>query len=61
MKRLHELWTETHEDERVLGSFMLAGPEGDARKLFHPTARLVWTVWAENHFEAMTAYYGYMN
>ncbi len=40
---------------------MLAGPEGDARKLFHPTARLVWTVWAENHFEAMTAYYGYMN
>lgn len=38
--------------------FCLAGPMGDgARNLLGPKARLIWTVEAESHFEAMTLYY----
>lgn len=53
---LHELWIE--EDGQT---FCLAGPMGDgARDFLGPGARLVWTVVAANHFEAMTKYYEYM-
>jgi len=39
----------------------LAGPHGDAaRALMPPDARLVWTVEASSHFEAMTLYYAHM-
>jgi hypothetical protein len=51
---LHELWQELEGAE----TFCLAGPMGDdARRLLSPGARLVWTVVAGSHFEAMTKYY----
>jgi len=54
---LHELWDEGEDGQM----FCLAGPRGDgARSLLSPTARLVWTVEAESHFEAMTRYYRHM-
>ncbi|CAN5238326.1 hypothetical protein BH18ACI2_BH18ACI2_09010 [soil metagenome] len=54
----HELW----EDSEGLNTFCLSGPLGDdARKLLGPHAKLIWTVEAGNHFEAMTAYYKFMD
>lgn len=51
---LHELWAEEDGEQTLC----LAGPMGDdARRLLGPTARLVWTVEAKSHFEAMTLYY----
>ena len=42
-------------------TFCLAGPHGDAaRRLADPDARLVWTVEAVSHFDAMTKYYEHM-
>lgn len=53
---LHELWDDPEEEGRFL--FCLSGPRGDdARALLSPAARLVWTVDAASHFDAMTAYY----
>ncbi len=58
MKLKHELWEERGGEEYT---FCLAGPRGDgARKLLSPDAKLIWTVEAESHFEAMTAYYQFM-
>jgi hypothetical protein len=55
---LHELWLEEDNEQ----TFCLAGPMGDsARALLSPNAKLVWTVEAGSHFEAMTKYYKYMN
>lgn len=54
---LHELWDEGEDGQ----TFCLAGPMGDdARASLGPTARLVWTVEAESHLEAMTAYWAHM-
>ncbi|QSA97098.1 hypothetical protein [Methylococcus sp. EFPC2] len=54
---LHELWVELENEQ----TFCLAGAQGEAaRKLLGPTARLVWSVEAGSHFEAMTQYYEYM-
>lgn len=54
---LHELW-ECVEDEGTTFTFCFAGPRGDgARKTLTPDAKLVWSVWAGSHFEAMTLYY----
>lgn len=54
---LHELWVESNQEQ----TFCLAGPMGDdARGLMRPGARLVWTVKAASHFEAMTEYYKHM-
>jgi hypothetical protein len=51
---LHELWVGSDG----LGTFCLAGPRGDdARGLLAQPAQLVWTVEADSHFDAMTAYY----
>lgn len=51
---LHELWQEVDGTE----TFCLAGPMGDgARGLMEQGAKLVWTVLAESHFDAMTKYY----
>ena len=51
---LHELWVDAEEKDMLV----LAGPMGDdARRLLKEPARLVWTVWAESHFEVMTKYY----
>ena len=39
----------------TLSSFCLAGPMGDgARARLPASAKLVWTVWARTHFEAMS-------
>jgi hypothetical protein len=55
---VHELWIESEEEQ----TFCLAGPMGDdARKARLPGARLVWTVDASSHFDAMTKYYEHMN
>jgi hypothetical protein len=54
---LHELWDEG--DGRA--TFCLAGPHGDdARAELGSDARMVWTVEAASHFEAMTLYYEHM-
>ena len=51
---LHELWV----DGEGLDTFVLAGPHGnDARLGLTQSARLIWTVEAARHFEAMTVYY----
>ncbi len=58
MKLKHELW----EDKDSGGyTLCLAGPRGeDARKTLGHKAKLIWTVEAGSHFEAMTAYYRFM-
>jgi hypothetical protein len=56
---LHELWEDGESEGRW--TFCLAGPMGDdARSQLGPQAQLVWTVEADNHIEAMTAYYAHM-
>jgi len=53
----HELWMESEQEQ----TFCLAGPQGEAaRALLSPSAKLVWTVEATSHFEAMTLHYEYM-
>ena len=60
MRLKHELWQDSDEDGGDL-TFCLAGHLGDsARKLLGPNAKLIWTVEADSHFEAMTAYYKFM-
>jgi hypothetical protein len=52
----HELWI----DPEGLETFCLAGPKGEAaRKLLPPGSKLVWTVEAGSHFEAMSKYYAH--
>ena len=59
MKLKHELW---EEKEGGGWTFCLAGPRGDgARNLLGPNPKLIWTVEAGSHFEAMTAYYKFMD
>jgi hypothetical protein len=54
---LHELWKETDGL-----AFFLAGPLGDgARERLSKAAKLIWTVEAESHFEAMTMLYEYLD
>lgn len=54
---LHELW-ECADDGGLSFTFCLAGPRGDgARRSLSVGTKLVWTVWAKSHFEAMTRYY----
>ncbi len=54
----HELWEERNGEELT---FCLAGRRGDdARKMLSPDAKLIWTVEADSHFEAMTKYYEFM-
>lgn len=53
---VHELWDDPEGEGRY--TFCLSGPHGDeARSMLSPAARLVWTVEAASHREAMTAYY----
>jgi hypothetical protein len=54
---IHELWVEGESEQ----TFCLAGPHGaEARSLLMPSARLIWSVEASSHFEAMCRYYEYM-
>jgi hypothetical protein len=58
MRLKHELWEDNGGAEYT---FCLTGPKGDgARKLLKPDAKLIWSVEAGSHFEAMTAYYKFM-
>jgi hypothetical protein len=60
MKLKHELWTDIGDDVPDY-TFCLAGAHGnDARALLSPSAKLIWTVEAGSHFEAMSAYYEFM-
>ena len=53
---LHELWDDPDSEGRY--TFCLSGRMGDgARAHLSRSARLVWTVKASSHFEAMTLYY----
>jgi hypothetical protein len=57
-KLLHELWKEVGGQG---STFCLAGPMGEgARKLLGASAKLIWSVEANSHFEAMTKYYEFM-
>jgi len=57
----HELWKDIGGEEYGELTFCLAGLHGDAaRKLLSPQAKLIWTVDADSHHEAMTAYYKFM-
>jgi hypothetical protein len=61
MKLTHELWKDVGGDEYSEYTFCLAGPRGDdARNALSPEAQLIWTVEADSHFAAMTAYYKFM-
>lgn len=54
----HELWI----DPEGLETFCFASPRGDEiRKLLPSGSKLVWTVDAGSHFEAMTKYYAYLD
>jgi hypothetical protein len=60
-KLKHELWEENVDGARTL-TFCLTGPHGDqARSMLGPDAKLIWTVEAGTHFEAMTKYYEFMD
>ena len=55
---LHELWEDPANEG--LYTFCLSGPRGnDARASLSPIARMVWTVEAPSHYEAMTLYYNH--
>ncbi|MEN2424682.1 hypothetical protein [Chromobacterium vaccinii] len=55
---LHEVWEEIDEDGQSLPGLCLAGPDGDGFKaLLGPGSRLVTTLYASSHFEAMKKYY----
>lgn len=54
----HEVW----RDAKGLPMCCLAGPDGeDARRLNGEGATLVWTFEASSHFDAMTAYYRFLD
>ncbi len=54
---LHELWIESEGEQ----TFCQVGIKGDgARKMLLPGAKLIWSVEAASHFEAMTKYYEHM-
>ncbi|MEO2219655.1 hypothetical protein ABGV49_21590 [Chromobacterium vaccinii] len=55
---LYEVWEEIDEDGQSLPGLCLAGPDGDGfRALLGPDSRLVTTLYASSHFEAMTKHY----
>jgi len=57
----HEVWSYQPPEGDRATSLCLAGPMGDdLRRLLGPTARLITTIEAASHFEAMTEYYKLM-
>ena len=58
---LHEVWEDFGDEGETLPALVCAGPRGDAaRSWLGPNARLVTTLRAHSHFEAMTLYFGLM-
>ena len=54
----HEVW----EDTEGLTTLCLADERGDdCRKLMEVGSKLIYTFYANCHYEAMTIYYEYMN
>ena len=59
---IHEIWLCPDDQGQWLPACLLAGPDGDAaRRLLEPGSRLIHTFEAASHFEAMTAYYRFMD
>jgi hypothetical protein len=57
-KLLHEVWEDFGEQGESLHSLQFAGPRGeDARRWLGPKARLIATIEAGSHYEAMTLYH----
>jgi hypothetical protein len=57
----HELWKDIGGEQYSEYTFCLSGPRGDdARRSLSPHAKLIWTVEADSHFAAITAYYEFM-
>ena len=57
----HELWKDIGGEKYSYYTFSLAGPRGNgARQSLSPDAQLIWSVEADSHFTAMTAYYKFM-
>ena len=57
-----ELWKDIGGEKYSEYTFCLAGTRGnDARSSLSPDAKLIWTVEADSHFAAMTAYYKFMD
>ncbi len=60
-KLLLEVWQDFGNEGESLPALLTAGPRGEAaRRLLGPKARLLTTIEASSHFEAMTIYYGLM-
>jgi hypothetical protein len=58
---LLEVWENIGESGESLPALLYAGPLGDdSRRLLGPKARLLTSIWAGSHFEAMTVYYRLM-
>ena len=58
---LHEVWEELEDAGGPTITLLLAGPGGEAvRRMLGPSARLITTIRAGNHVEAMTLYYRLM-
>jgi hypothetical protein len=54
----HEVW----KDLEGLTTLCLADERGDGcRELLEPESKLIYSFYAENHYEAMTIYYKFMN
>ena len=54
----HEVW----QDKEGLTTLCLADKHGDdCRKLLEPESKLIYTFFADSHFEAMTIYYKFMD
>ncbi len=60
-KLLMEIWLDRTGDGPAHPLMEFAGPRGDhSRALLSKNAKLLTTVWASTHFEAMTLYYAIM-
>jgi hypothetical protein len=60
-KLLLEVWEDFGDDGESLPALLYAGPRGEeSRRLLGPKARLLTTIHAGCHFEAMTLYYRLM-
>lgn len=58
---LLEVWEQYGDSGEALPALLYAGPLGDdSRRLLGPNARILTTIWAGSHFEAMTIYYRLM-
>jgi hypothetical protein len=61
-KLLLEVWEDFGDRGESLPALHYGGPLGyEARAQLSPKARLVGTIWAGSHFEAMTQYYDLMD